>query len=101
MSANLKVAFITGSGALLDTVTSVTVTDTRILVVQSSGIGTFAITGVQTDERGGSLGSIIKYANTTAVDVNDVYLPGLGVRMSGPVKVSAPTSAATTTVFYG
>ena len=42
-----------------------------------------------------------QYVNTTANDVNDVYVPGLGVRMYGSVKVSAPTSTATTTVFYG
>ena len=101
MASNIRVAFVTGSGALLDTVTSVTITATRVHMIQSSGVGTFAITGVQTDANGNVNGNIIKYVNTTAVDVNDVYLNELGVRMYGPVKVSAPTSAATTTVFYG
>ena len=101
MASNIRVGFVTGSGAVLDTVTSVTVTDTRLHTIQSSGVGTFLITGTQTDAYGTVNGNNIKFVNTAAVDVNDVYLPGLGVRMYGPVKVSAPTSAATTTVFYG
>jgi hypothetical protein len=35
------------------------------------------------------------------VDAGDIYIPDNGVRMIGPVKVSAPTSASTVTVFYG
>jgi len=101
MASNIRAAFVTGSGPLLDTATNVTISDTRLHTIQSSGIGTFAITGTQTDAYGNLQGNIIKYVNTTAVDVNDVYLPDLGIKMYGPVKVSAPTSAATTTVFYG
>ena len=45
MASNIRVGFVTGSGAVLDTVSSVTVTDTRLHAVQSSGVGTFLITG--------------------------------------------------------
>ena len=43
----------------------------------------------------------IKFVGTTAVDAGDIYIPDFGVRMVGPVKVSAPTSAATVAVYYG
>ena len=52
MASNIRVGFVTGSGAVLDTVTSVTVTDTRLHAVQSSGVGTFLITGTETDTYG-------------------------------------------------
>ena len=39
--------------------------------------------------------------NLTMYDVNEVYVPEFGIRMNGPIKVSAPTSASTVAVFYG
>ena len=101
MASNIRNAFVTGSGALLDSLTSVTVANTRIKSVAYSGVGTFTITGSETDSNGNVNGSNIKFVGTTNVDAGDIYIPDFGVRMVGPVKVSAPTSAATVAVYYG
>jgi hypothetical protein len=101
MTTNIRTGAVTGSGAVLDTLSSVTVADTRIRSIYYSGVGTFLITGSQTDENGSTSGSNIKFVGTTNVDAGDIYVPDNGVRMIGPVKVSAPTSASTVTVFYG
>jgi hypothetical protein len=101
MSTNIRTGFVTGSGAVLDTLSSVTVADTRIRGVFFSGVGTFLITGSQTNENDSTSGSNIKFVGTTNVNAGDIMIPDSGVRMIGPVKVSAPTSTATITVFYG
>ena len=101
MASNIRNAFVTGSGALLDSLTSTTVADTRIKGVTFSGIGTFVITGSQTDEYGNLKGNNIKFLGTSVVDASDIMIPDFGVKMYGPVKVSAPTSAATVAVYYG
>ena len=101
MSTNIRTGFVTGSGAVLDTLSSVTVADTRIRNISYSGVGTFLITGSQTDENGSTAGSNIKFVGTTAVDAGSIDIADNGVKMVGPVKVSAPTSAATVAVFYG
>ena len=101
MTTNIRVGAVTGSGAVLDTLSSVAVADTRIRSIYYSGVGTFLITGSQTDENGSTSGSNIKWVGTTNVDAGDIYVPDNGVRMIVPVKVSAPTSGSTVTVFYG
>lgn len=101
MASNIRNAFVTGSGALLDSLTSTTVADTRIKGVTYSGVGTFLITGSQTDEYNNVKGANIKFVGTTANDAGDIMIPDFGVKMYGPVKVSAPTSAATVAVYYG
>ena len=101
MATDLRVGFITGSGVVLDTVSSVTVANTRIRDIHYTGSGTFLITGSETDENGSTSGSNIKFVSTAAVDAGDIMIPDSGVKMIGPVKVSAPTSSATITVFYG
>ena len=50
MTTNIRVGAVTGSGAVLDTLSSVTVADTRVRSVYYSGVGTFLLTGSQTDE---------------------------------------------------
>lgn len=101
MSTNLRVGFVTGSGAILDTVSSVTVADTRIRDIHYTGSGTFLIEGTEVDENGNTNGSIIKFAGTSNKDAGNLDLSDNGVKMYGPVKVSAPTSSSTITVFYG
>jgi hypothetical protein len=101
MASNIRNAFVTGSGALLDSLTSVTVANTRIKGVTYSGIGTFTITGSQTDAQGNLNGNNIKFVGTSVADAGDIHIPDFGVKMYGPVKVSAPTSAATVAVYYG
>ena len=49
MATTLRQGFVTGSGAVLDTVTSVSLADTRIRSVFATGIGQFLITGTSTD----------------------------------------------------
>lgn len=101
MSTNIRQGFVTGSGAVLDVTTSVTVANTRIKGILYSGIGTFLVEGQDTDERGNVNGNQIKFVGTTAVDAGDIFIPDFGVKVVGPVKVSAPTSAATVAVYYG
>ena len=101
MATTLRQGFVTGSGAVLDTVTSVSLADTRIRSVFATGIGQFLITGTSTDARGTVKGNNIRFVNTTASDANEVYFSDLGIAMKGTVVVSAPTSAATIAVFYG
>lgn len=101
MATTIRQGFVTGSGAVLDVASSVTVANTRIRSVNASGVGTFLITGTSTTERGQIKGNNIKFVNTTANDVNELYFPDLGVYMDSKVMVSAPTSAATVAVFYG
>ena len=100
-ASNLRQAFVIGSGAVLDTVASVSISDTRIRAVQATGVGTFLITGTSTDPYGNVTGNNIKFVLTTNVDGLDLILPESGLRMTGTVKVSAPTSASTVAVFYG
>ena len=101
MSTNLREAFVTGSGAVLDTVSSVSISDTRIRALHASGVGTFLITGTSTDDYGNITGTNIKFTLTSNSDTGDIIFPDVGMRMTGTVKVSAPTSAATVAVFYG
>jgi len=101
MATNIKQGFVTGSGAVLDTTTGTTVTDTRIKGITYSGIGTFTITGSQTDAYGNVNGNNIKFVGTTVVDASDIYIPDFGIKVYGPVKVSAPSSAATVAIYYG
>lgn len=101
MASNIKQGFVTGSGAVLDTTTSTTVADTRIKGITYSGIGTFLITGSETDAYGNTNGNNIKFVATTVVDAGDIMIPDFGIKVYGPVKVSAPTSAATVAIYYG
>jgi hypothetical protein len=101
MASNIKQGFVTGSGAVLDTTTNTTVADTRIKGITYSGIGTFLITGSETDAYGNTNGNNIKFVATTVVDAGDIMIPDFGIKVYGPVKVSAPTSAATVAIYYG
>lgn len=97
----LRAAFVQGSGAVLDCVASTSVSDTRVHGIQATGVGTFIITGTSVDNYGTKTGNNIVFALTTTSDSTFMTLLDLGLRMTGTVKVSAPTSAATVTVFYG
>lgn len=101
MSTNIRNAFVTGSGALLDSLTSTTIADTRIKGITFSGVGAFTITGSQTDEYQNLKGNNIKFVGTSVVDASDIIIPDFGIKMYGPVKVSAPSSAATVAIYYG
>lgn len=101
MSTTIRQGFVTGSGTVLDVTSSVALANTRIRSINASGVGTFLITGTSTSPEGHIKGNNIKFVNTTANDVNEIYFPDLGMRMDGSVKVSAPTSASTVAIFYG
>ena len=101
MATNIRQGFVTGSGAVLDTTTNTTVSDTRIKGITYSGIGTFLITGSQTDDYNNTNGNNIKFVATTVVDAGDIMVPDYGIKVYGPVKVSAPTSTATVAIYYG
>jgi hypothetical protein len=101
MATNIKQGFVTGSGAVLDTTTNTTVANTRIKGLTFSGVGTFLITGSETDDYNNTNGNNIKFVGTAAVDAGDIMIPDYGIRVVGPVKVSAPTSTATVAIYYG
>ena len=105
MSANLRVAYVTCNTTLVntavDTVSGVTVTDTRIRGVHAQGVGEFIITGTSLDPFGNTTGGIIKFTNTSNSDMTEAYLADNGVRMAGPVVVQCPTTASTVTIYYG
>ena len=98
MSANLRSAFLTGSGILLDITTSVTVADTRVRAIHATGSGVYQVVGTSTTPLGSIAGNIIKFGVSGSTDI---YLSDIGVRMDGNITVSAPASASTITVFYG
>jgi hypothetical protein len=64
MPTNIRQGFVTGSGAVVDVASSVTVADTRVRSLNASGVGTFLITGTSTDEYGTLKGNNIKFVNT-------------------------------------
>jgi len=97
----LRTGYVDGSGAVLDATTSVTVANTRIHGILSTGVGSFLITGTSTSPYGAIRGNNIRFKLTTNSDAMYIVLPDLGVLMEGNVKVSAPTSASSTTIFYG
>lgn len=105
MAANLRVAYVTANTTLVNTavdlVSGVTVTDTRIRGVHAAGVGEFIITGTSVDAFGNTNGGIIKFTNTTNSDVTEAYLTDVGVRMSGKIRVTSPTTASTVTIYYG
>ena len=78
----------------------VTLADTRIRGVYSTGIGQFLIKGTDTDENNNVRGNIIKYVQTTAIDTNYLTFDEIGIRMVGKVCVSVP-AGGTTSIFYG
>ena len=114
MSTNIKTAMVdsggTGSGVLVDITTSVTLnatntndTQTRIYAIHTDSPGTYTITGDKQIKVQGGVSS-----NTPGVAVKfvcsiqtDLYLVDYGPTINGLVKVSAPASGATITVFYG
>ena len=101
MATNIKSGMHVGSGALVDSTTSVAVGDTRIRAIYATGVGTFAVVGTSTTALGTINGSIIRFAISTISDSAHLVFPDIGMRMAGTITVSAPTSASTITVFYG
>ena len=53
------------------------------------------------DDYGNVRGSNIKFVGTTNTDAGDIMIPDFGIRVVGPVKVSAPTPTATVAIYYG
>jgi hypothetical protein len=115
MSTNIKTAMVdgggTGSGVLVDITTSVTLnstntndTKTRIYAIYADAAGVYQITGekqirvVQGGVSSNTPGTAVKFK---AVAGADIYLGDYGPAVNGVVKVSAPSSAAVITVFYG
>ena len=114
MSSNIKTAMVdaggTGSGVLVDITTSVTLNSTntndsgiRIYALYADVAGVYQITGEKQIKVEGGVssntpGTAIKFK---AVAGADIYLGDYGPRINGVVKVSAPSSAAVITAFYG
>jgi len=114
MSSNIKTAMVdsggTGSGVLVDITTSVTLnstntndTKTRIYAIHATAPGTYTITGdKQIDVQGGVSSNTPGVAMKFVCSIQtDMYLGDYGPAVKGLVKVSAPSSDAAITVFYG
>jgi len=101
MATNIRSAHLVGSGVLVDITTSATVQDTRIRAIHATGVGTYVLDGTSTTPFNSTAGNIIKFNLTTTNDLTHIHLPDVGIRVDGLVSVTAPTSAATITVFYG
>ena len=101
MATNINYAFVsfisTVGGPLLKVENDATLTDTRIHGVHATGVGTFTINDIVD----GTSTTKIKFVNTTAADVTEMYIEDFGVRFDGIVKVSAPASTTSFTVQYG
>jgi hypothetical protein len=100
MPTNIRQAFVSGTGQPVDTVTSVTLADTRIRGVYSTGIGQFIIEGTSTDAQNNVKGNILRFVQTTAIDANYLTFDEIGIRMVGKVSVSCP-AGGTMAIFYG
>ena len=107
MSSNIKTAMVvgggTGSGILVDITTSVTLNQTntddtgfRIYAVYADAAGVYQVTGEK--QHNSSAGTAIKFKRVAGTDL---YLGDYGPLVKGVAKVSAPSSAAVITVFYG
>ena len=97
MTTNIRSAFVSGTGTFVDSLTSVTVADTRVRGVNCVGTGIVVITGTSTDPFGNTIGGRIKFQVNGS---NYQELTDNGVRMAGNVIVSA-ASTISTTIYYG
>lgn len=94
---NIRSAFVSGTGTFVDSLTSVTVTDTRVRGVQCVGTGVVVITGTSVDPFGNTNGGRIKFQINGS---NYQDFADNGVRMAGKVIVSAANTISTT-IYYG
>jgi hypothetical protein len=94
---NIRSAFVSGTGTFVDSLTSVTVTDTRVRGVQCVGTGIVVITGTSVDPFGNTNGGRIKFQINGS---NYQDFADNGVRMAGKVIVSA-VNTISTTIYYG
>ena len=94
---NIRSAFVSGTGTFVDSLTSVTVTDTRVRGVQCVGTGIVVITGTSVDQFGNTNGGRIKFQINGS---NYQDFADNGVRMAGKVIVSA-VNTISTTIYYG
>ena len=113
MPTNIKTAMVheggTGSGPLVDITTSTTLNSnddlnatTRIFALYADVAGEYVISGdKQQVAKGGSSASSGVAIKFKAVAGADIYLGDYGPRMRGVVRVSAPSSSAVATIFYG
>jgi hypothetical protein len=69
MTTTLRQGFVTGSGAVLDVTSNVTVSDTRVRSIFATGVGTFLITGTSTDDYGNVQGSNIKFVLDNSIQM--------------------------------
>jgi hypothetical protein len=97
MATNIRTAFVSGTGTFVDSLTSVTVTDTRVRAINCVGTGIVIITGASTDPFGNTIGGRAKFQVNGSL-YNE--LPDNGIRMAGNVIVSA-ASTISTTIYYG
>ena len=99
MTTTLKIAQVEGgaggNGLLVDTVASVTLSDTRIRVY------TYAVTAASEIVIGDSKGPVIKQPVLVANTGDSVYIGDDGIRCKGNVSVAGASNAGKIYVYYG
>ena len=93
---NIRSAFVSGTGTFVDSLTSVTVTDTRVRSVNCVGTGIVVITGTSADPFGNTNGGRIKFQ----VNGNNYQdFADNGVHKNGKIIVSAEATIYNT-IYY-
>tara|TARA_R100000353_G_scaffold134985_1_gene95777 strand:- start:115 stop:411 length:297 start_codon:yes stop_codon:yes gene_type:complete len=97
--SNIRIAQVAGGagggGALVDTVTSVSIQDTRIRMYS------YAVTAACEIRLDDSTGSVIKQSVVGTNTQDSVYLPDQGIKISGVVSVVGISNGGKFFVYYG
>jgi|TARA_A100000172_G_scaffold60514_1_gene39987 hypothetical protein len=99
MSTTTKIAQVVGgaggNGFLVDTISSVTLSDTRIRMY------TYAVTAASEIVIGDSKGPVIKQPVLTTNTGDSIYMQDDGIRCKGNVSVAGASDAGKIYVYYG
>jgi hypothetical protein len=99
MSTTTKIAQVVGgaggNGFLVDTISSVTLSDTRIRMY------TYAVTVASEIVIGDSKGPVIKQPVLAANTGDSIYMENDGIRCNGNVSVAGASNAGKIYVYYG
>jgi hypothetical protein len=99
MSTTTKIAQVVGgaggNGFLVDTISSVTLSDTRIRMY------TYAVTVASEIVIGDSKGPVIKQPVLAANTGDSIYMENDGIRCNGNVSVAGASDAGKIYVYYG
>ena len=99
MSTTLRIAQVEsgggGNGLFVDTITSTTISDTRIRLY------TYAVTAASELVIGDSAGPVIKQPVVVTNTGDNVYIGDDGVRCNGNVSLAGASNAGKVYIYYG